>query len=87
MQCGIIRENKGDKMIDLTEVLTRFPEGDAYHILNEIVNICGIGSVLFALSEIMDAKQFEETTTCPHCEARTVDDVCMNLNCDGGIRR
>jgi hypothetical protein len=31
--------SEGDKMIDLTEVLTKFPEGDAYHILNEIVNI------------------------------------------------
>ena len=48
-------------MIDLRDVLTEFPRGDAYHVLNSLVRDCGVGSVLFALSEIMDAKKFTDS--------------------------
>ena len=43
-------------MMDLKNVLVNYQETSAYSVIADIVNVCGIESVLMALAEIEENK-------------------------------
>ena len=54
-------------MTDLKKVIADFPKTSAYAVLDDLVRVCGVGSVLRALSEIVAAQPLRAPDACPEC--------------------
>lgn len=68
-------------MTDLKNVIADFQKTSAYAVLDDLVRVCGIDSVLGALSEITAAEQSVYPTLATSCENHPLKLACGYKYC------